>query len=118
MEAARAALPELQRGRHEPVTSPGRRQRHGLPLVSERQVADARFEIRAVGQHLALARGERPDAARERAAAEIALRLLAADALDDAADADLALEVGPVEYQRRPRVLGQLPALLALVVLV
>src|SRR5690606_8047192 len=79
-------------------------------------LAVARLERLTARDRLALPRRPRGQTARERAAAEVRLRLLARDAGDRAGHADLAVQLRPVEDERRVRVRLQLPPLAALVV--
>jgi hypothetical protein len=76
----------------------------------------ARFERRAAVDHRALFGRPRTDARAERARREIAVAFVGAGFLDPAFDAHLALELDPVEQQRRVRMGGEVAALAAFVI--
>src|SRR5512144_3149737 len=101
VQPGRPPLPELDGRRNHPVAAPVRRAR-GSDAVPQSHLGGAREQPGLAADDLALRRRPRADAARERAAAEVFVRLLLARALHGAVDANLAFELGPEEQQAGP----------------
>src|SRR6266542_6017780 len=116
VEPVRLVLPELDGVGADPVAAPERGQRHVAVGVARREPLQPLLEHRSARDHLALRRGPGAQPAAERAGTEIRLGLLAADPLDAALDAHLALQGGPPEHQRRRGVRAELAGLAAPVI--
>ena len=82
VEAARAALPELDHGRGEAVAAPEVRERHGLAVEAAQELVLAGLEVVGGRDDGALARDPGADLARARARVEVRLRLRGASCLD------------------------------------
>src|SRR5258706_14489123 len=97
-QPVRAALPELDRLRDEPVAAPVRRARRmvaELALLFREQF----LQNRAIGHPFALRRGPGREARAQRTGREVGVRFLGADFLDHALDPHLALQIRPEEHR-------------------
>ena len=116
VQAARAALPELERVGHDAVAAPVRRPRHVVAGARARRRRSAARATRGRRSRSLCGDAHAPMRESVRPRREVGVRLGGVDALDDALDAHLALELHPVEQQRRRRAVGELASLAALVV--
>ena len=103
--------------RHEPIAAPVRRPRH--VVAGKAPLAPRRTALRAPRDRAAARFAATPTRRGATAAAatrKYASAVAGVDRLDVAFDADLALELGPEEEQRRVRPRRELPSLAAVVV--
>src|SRR4051794_3495293 len=102
VEAALAALPELDRGRLEEVAAPVLGSRDLPAGEAGSDVGDAPLELGPRGDRLALRRGPRGDLAPARAGGEVGVALLGRQAADRAGRAHRAVLLEPAPRERRP----------------
>src|SRR5512143_3176525 len=118
VQPRRAPLPEFDLLGHETIAAPVRRPRDVLARARVLRLdgGEALLEHFPAGDRLALRRRPRAEACGARPLGEVRARFGVVDVLDRALDAHLALELGPVEEQRRIRMRGELAPLAAAVV--
>src|SRR5262249_35174681 len=116
VEAAGTALPELVADRRHPEAAPNGRKRHLAAGVFAGERGVALVQRRATRDYPALVGRERRELTPERRAVEVARGFLGRDAGHRTGQADLAVELRPVEEEGRAQILGDLLPLLAFVV--
>src|SRR6266536_3591106 len=110
VQPRRTALPEFELVGREPVPAPVRGARNVIagPLVLRLYGREARLEVDASGDRLALRRCPCAQPRRARPACEVRRLFGFVDPVDQTLDTDLALELGPEEEQRRVRTGGKI----------
>src|SRR3954447_142559 len=111
VETIGPAVPELDSRRNEAEAAPKRRPLHRLALESPLHLTILFFERLSRGERLALLGCPRAELAATWPASEVLVGFVAGDAAHLSLDADLFVERGPVDAQRRVRIIGELATL-------
>src|SRR5436190_18991164 len=105
------AVPELDSRRNEAEAAPKRRPLYRLPLESPLDLAIFLFERFPRGERLALVRCPCAQLAATWPGSEVLVGFVAGDAAHLPLDANLFVERGPVDAERRVRIVGELATL-------
>src|SRR5438046_5252471 len=116
MQPIRASLPEFHCVRPDSIPAPMRWQRDGIVAEAFRHLRHARVQYTPSIEHLALARGPRPELTSDRTGMKINLRFFARSSFHFPADANLPVQFDPIESHRRIRIGIELLSLAAFVV--